>query len=70
MQLIILSTFFLSIAWALVTVDNFPATESHFKPVKHQVSVSSVPQNGSAFICYDFQTCQVISSRVTTRQKR
>ena len=56
------------------TVEDFPFVETYKPPIQHHVSVSSVPYNSSEgqnpFICYNSESCQVISSRVTTKQKR
>ena len=59
-----------SLIYAIVEIDNFPATESHFKPIKHQVTVSTVSHSNDSYSCYNFETCQIVSSKVTTKQKR
>lgn len=65
----------------IITIDNFPKTESlnyEAKQIQHNVALNSIPLGNSSnsilgtgrvvsqenYICYDFETCNVISSRV------
>ena len=58
---------------AFITIEDFPSVESFQPKTQHHVTVSSIPFNISGpnpFICYQTESCQLISSRVTSKQKR
>lgn len=68
----------------IITVDHFPDTEqlNYLKEnwVQHDVQVKTVSFNSSGitggrvgqlpYICYDFETCDLVSSRISSRSKR